>query len=168
LANRGVASAQKLEDTITSEAMFEATVRAGEAAVENARVVLNYTTIRAPITGRTGSVSFKRGNIVKAVDTAQIVLPLVTITQLRPRVPGGCRSGKVFQGKVLFVSDVLEPDTRRTKVRIAFDNPDRALKPGMFANVSFAAPKLSRLVVPTSALLMSNDRTSVFAEVEPE
>jgi membrane fusion protein, heavy metal efflux system len=75
--------------------------------------------------------------------------------------------GKVFQGKVLFVSDVLEPDTRRTKVRIAFGNPDRALKPGMFANVSFSAPSVSRLVVPTSALLMSNDRTSVFAEVEP-
>jgi cobalt-zinc-cadmium efflux system membrane fusion protein len=37
----------------------------------------------------------------------------------------------------------------------------------MFANVSFSAPSVSRLVVPTSALLMSNDRTSVFAEVEP-
>ncbi len=75
--------------------------------------------------------------------------------------------GKVYDGKVLFVSDVLEPDTRRTKVRIAFDNPDRRLKPGMFANVSFSAPMVSRLVVPTSALLMSNDRTSVFAEVQP-
>jgi membrane fusion protein, heavy metal efflux system len=75
--------------------------------------------------------------------------------------------GKVYDGKVLFVSDVLEPDTRRTKVRIAFDNPDRRLKPGMFANVSFSAPMESRLVVPTSALLMSNDRTSVFAEVQP-
>ena len=53
--------------------------RAGEAAVETARVIMNYTTIRAPITGRTGSVTFKRGNIVKAVDTAQVVLPLVTI-----------------------------------------------------------------------------------------
>jgi membrane fusion protein, heavy metal efflux system len=75
--------------------------------------------------------------------------------------------GKVYEGKVLFVSDVLEPDTRRTKVRIAFANPERSLKPGMFANVSFSAPMVSRLVVPTSALLMSNDRTSVFAEVEP-
>ena len=84
LAKSGIASAQKLEDTMTSEAVFEATVRAGEAAVETARVILNYTTIRAPITGRTGSVAFKRGNIVKAVDTAQVVLPLVTITQLRP------------------------------------------------------------------------------------
>jgi cobalt-zinc-cadmium efflux system membrane fusion protein len=73
--------------------------------------------------------------------------------------------GQTFSGKVLFVSDVLEPDTRRTKVRIAFDNPDKALKPGMFANAAFIAPALSRLVVPTSALLMTSDTTSVFVEV---
>jgi membrane fusion protein, heavy metal efflux system len=73
----------------------------------------------------------------------------------------------VFNGKVLFVSDVLEPDTRRTKVRIAFDNPNRNLKPGMFANARFSAPAVLRLVVPTSALLMSNDRTSIFVEVQP-
>ena len=71
----------------------------------------------------------------------------------------------VFSGKVLFVSDVVESDTRRTKVRIAFDNPDRILKPNMFADATFVAPPVSRLIVPTSALLMTNDRTSVFVEV---
>lgn len=73
--------------------------------------------------------------------------------------------GKVFSGKVLFVSDVIEPDTRRNKVRIAFDNPDKSLKPNMFADATFVAPAVSRLIVPTSALLMTNDRTSVFVEV---
>jgi cobalt-zinc-cadmium efflux system membrane fusion protein len=71
----------------------------------------------------------------------------------------------VFEGKVLFVSDVVESDTRRNKVRIAFDNPDKMLKPNMFADASFAAPATSRLMVPTSALLMTNDATSVFVEV---
>jgi cobalt-zinc-cadmium efflux system membrane fusion protein len=71
----------------------------------------------------------------------------------------------VFTGKVLFVSDVVESDTRRNKVRIAFDNPDRILKPNMFAAATFAAPSVSRLMVPTSALLMTNDATSVFVEV---
>jgi cobalt-zinc-cadmium efflux system membrane fusion protein len=73
--------------------------------------------------------------------------------------------GQTFNGKVLFVSDVLEPDTRRTKVRIAFNNPNKAFKPNMFANAEFEAPKMSRIVVPTSALLMANDRTSIFVEV---
>ena len=71
----------------------------------------------------------------------------------------------VFNGNVLFVSDVVEADTRRNKVRIAFDNPDRILKPNMFADARFEAPAVPRLMVPTSALLMTNDTTSVFVEV---
>jgi cobalt-zinc-cadmium efflux system membrane fusion protein len=72
---------------------------------------------------------------------------------------------KTYAGKVLFVSDVIEPDTRRNKVRIAFDNPDRALKPNMFATVTFVAPSVRRIMVPNAALLMANDTTSVFVEV---
>jgi membrane fusion protein, heavy metal efflux system len=71
----------------------------------------------------------------------------------------------IFTGKVLFVSDVVEPDSRRNKVRIAFDNPDKILKPNMFADARFEAPAVSRLMVPTAALLMTNDTTSVFVEV---
>ena len=51
---------------------------------------------------------------------------------------------EVFKGQVLFVSDVLDPDTRRTKVRIAFANPDLRLKPNMFANATFLAPPAER------------------------
>jgi cobalt-zinc-cadmium efflux system membrane fusion protein len=72
---------------------------------------------------------------------------------------------RVFSGKVLFISDVIEPDTRRNKVRIAFENADKALKPNMFANVTFVAPSVTRIMVPNSALLMTNDKTSVFVEV---
>jgi membrane fusion protein, heavy metal efflux system len=72
---------------------------------------------------------------------------------------------KVFNGKVLFISDVIESDTRRNKVRIAFDNPEKALKPNMFANASFIAPPQKRVMVPNSTLLMTNDKTSVFVEV---
>ena len=73
---------------------------------------------------------------------------------------------KILTGTVLFVSDVIEPDTRRNKVRIAFQNPDKAFKPNMFANVTFVAPSVMQVMVPNSALLMTNDRTSVFVEVE--
>jgi cobalt-zinc-cadmium efflux system membrane fusion protein len=73
---------------------------------------------------------------------------------------------KVLTGKVLFVSDVIEPDTRRNEVRIAFENPDKAFKPNMFANVTFVAPSVMQVMVPNSALLMTNDRTSVFVEVD--
>ena len=66
---------------------------------------------------------------------------------------------QVFQGTVSFVSAVEEPDTRRTKVRIGFANPDGKLKPNMFANAKFNVPQNSAVFVPNSALLMNNDST---------
>jgi cobalt-zinc-cadmium efflux system membrane fusion protein len=75
--------------------------------------------------------------------------------------------GELFAGKVLFVSDILDPDTRRTKVRIAFDNPDVKLKPNMFAEATFLAPKQTAPVVPTQALILKNETDQVFVEVAP-
>ena len=72
-----------------------------------------------------------------------------------------------YYGKVLFVSDVLDPDTRRIKARIAFDNPGTKLKPGMFANVTFVSLAEKVPVVSNGALLLLRDRTQVYVEVEP-
>jgi membrane fusion protein, heavy metal efflux system len=74
---------------------------------------------------------------------------------------------EVFKGEVLFVSDVLDPDSRRTKVRIAFPNPEIRLKPNMFANVTFLAAAQMVATVPTAALVMKNDADRVFVEVAP-
>ncbi len=75
--------------------------------------------------------------------------------------------GEIKHGQVLFVSDVVDPDTRRTKVRIAFDNSDARLRPGMFATVSFHAPSRSVPVVPASALILKDDVSQVFVETAP-
>ena len=75
--------------------------------------------------------------------------------------------GEVFKGNVLFVSDVVDTDTRRTKVRIAFANPDTRLRPGMFANVTFFAPAQQLPIVPTSALVLKDDLTQVYVETAP-
>jgi cobalt-zinc-cadmium efflux system membrane fusion protein len=74
---------------------------------------------------------------------------------------------KVLRGKVLFISDVIEPDSRRNKLRIAFSNGDYLLKPNMFATVTVLGPDRTEIVVPSSALLMNNDRTSVFVATAP-
>lgn len=75
--------------------------------------------------------------------------------------------GRLLHGKVLFVSDVIEPDSRRNKIRIALANRDYALKPNMFATVTLSGPSQSQVVLPSSALLMNNDRTSVFIATAP-
>ncbi len=75
--------------------------------------------------------------------------------------------GEQFHGNVAFISDVLQPDTRRSLVRISVPNADGKFKPNMFANVSFAVSQSSAPVVPPSALLMNNENTTVFVEVAP-
>lgn len=74
---------------------------------------------------------------------------------------------RTLHGKVLFASDVIEPDSRRNKVRIAFANADRTLKPNMFGTVTLIGTQRARVILPSSALLMNNDRTSVFIAVAP-
>ncbi len=74
---------------------------------------------------------------------------------------------RVLRGRVAFVSDVMESDSRRNKVRIAFANRDYALKPNMFATVTLKGPERSQVVLPPSALLMNNDRTTVFVATAP-
>ena len=76
-------------------------------------------------------------------------------------------SGEVFKGRVLFVSDILDPDTRRIKVRIAFQNPDMRLKPNMFANATFMTPKRTVPMIPTTAVVLKNEADQVFVEVAP-
>ncbi|APR87487.1 Cobalt/zinc/cadmium efflux RND transporter, membrane fusion protein, CzcB family protein [Minicystis rosea] len=75
--------------------------------------------------------------------------------------------GEVFSGHVLLVGDLLDPDTRTIKVRVAFDNADRRLKPGMFATATFASSATPQAVVPTTALVLNGDKSFVFVEIAP-
>jgi multidrug efflux system membrane fusion protein len=189
LARRGVASAQKLEDVTTSVAVTEATVRASEATVENARVNLNYTTIRAPITGRTGSVALKRGNVVKAVDTAAAAVPLVTITQLRPiyvalTVPEryladlrtAMAEGAVpvvvtvpsqpkapITGTLTFIDNQVDAATGTISLKAKFPNEDDRLWPGQFVNVTLTlGVQADAVVVPSAAIQVGPNGPYVF------
>lgn len=75
--------------------------------------------------------------------------------------------GDVREGHVAFVGDLLDPETRTLKARIAFDNPDFRLKPGMFATVTLSSGAEPERVVPTTALLVAGDATTLFVESAP-
>jgi cobalt-zinc-cadmium efflux system membrane fusion protein len=140
-------------------------------------------TVTAPVSGSVTALSVTPGSMVN--DPTQ---PLMTVADLstiwvtalvpekdvaatakdqEAEVRLAAYPERVLQGKVLFVSDVIEPDSRRNKLRIAFANADYALKPNMFATVVLAGPKRLEVVLPSSALLMNNDRTSVFVATAP-
>lgn len=140
-------------------------------------------TVRAPATGSITAFAIARGATIND-DTQPIMtladLSVVWVTALiAERDLGGVARnqdaeitvdaypGRTLHGKVLFVADVIEADSRRDKTRIALPNPDASLKPNMFATVTLHGAARPRVVLPSSALLMNNDRTTVFVAVAP-
>jgi cobalt-zinc-cadmium efflux system membrane fusion protein len=75
---------------------------------------------------------------------------------------------KVYGGKVSDLSRVLDPNLRSAKVRIVLSNPDRSLRPGMYAVATFHSRKLNhRMVVPSTALMRLHDRDWLFRKEGP-
>lgn len=72
--------------------------------------------------------------------------------------------GKAFEGKVDWVSAVLDPVSRTAKVRCIFANPDRLLRPEMYATVLVSVEEKRAVAVPRSAVLRLGDQTVVFTE----
>ncbi|MBS0377093.1 MAG: efflux RND transporter periplasmic adaptor subunit [Proteobacteria bacterium] len=150
-------------------------------AAARARTAL--LSVRAPFSGTVTALNVADGNMIN--DATQPVLTLVHtaavwVTALvadrdLPRVTAGDEAEvsldaypqETLHGRVLSVSDVVENDSRRTKVRIAFDNPGNRLRPNGYASVTLVGTARGQLVLPTSALLMNNDRTSVFVRTAP-
>jgi cobalt-zinc-cadmium efflux system membrane fusion protein len=83
------------------------------------------------------------------------------------RVTLGAWPDAPLAGKVRYVGEMLDTDTRRVKVRIRFDNRDGRLKPGMFAQAVMLGRPHPALMVPTAALVQSGFDTRVFVEVAP-
>ncbi|HUJ18576.1 MAG TPA: efflux RND transporter periplasmic adaptor subunit [Nitrospirota bacterium] len=72
--------------------------------------------------------------------------------------------GESIKGRVHYVGEVLDPDTRTVKARIAIDNAAGRFRPGMFANVTFSGKAHHAAVVPATALVQSGFNTRVFVE----
>jgi cobalt-zinc-cadmium efflux system membrane fusion protein len=140
-------------------------------------------TVTAPVSGSITALAITPGTMIN--DPTQSIMTIadlstIWVTAMVPEKDVAAISSsqdaevrlvaypdRALHGKVLFVSDVIEPDSRRNKVRIAFANADRMLKPNMFATVTLLGTQRSRVILPSSALLMNNDRTSVFIAVAP-
>jgi multidrug efflux system membrane fusion protein len=158
----------------------QAVAAATKAAVDNARLQLEYCTIRSPIDGFVGKVMLQMGNMVKANDTN----PLVIINQVRPiyvnfAVPEQHLSairgymGKqtlsveaqppnsdkpAAEGTLSFVDNAVDNTTGTIKLKAVFPNKDNALWPGLFVNVNLKLyDQKNALVVPSQAVQTGPD-----------
>jgi multidrug efflux system membrane fusion protein len=185
LAARGIATKEQVETSLTTATALDATVGADRAAVENATIQLQYATIAAPISGRTGALMADPGNLVRAND----VTPLVVINQVSPvrvgfgiperqlpllkkhmeqgalrveaRPPGDDQHAS--QGQVTFVDNAVDATTGTIKVKGTFPNVDRRLWPGQFVNVvTVLTQEPNATVVPSVAVQTGQQGTYVF------
>jgi multidrug efflux system membrane fusion protein len=156
---------------------LKASIAVGQAMLESQKTQLDYLTIRAPITGRTGSLSAKVGAMVRGVDAAAA---LVTINQTKPiwvtfavpqselgalrralaakaladiTIPGGAKP-TVVQGTIGFVDNQVDKTTGTITAKVIAENADEVLWPGLSAEVALTVEmKRGMLSVPAAAVL---------------
>ncbi len=159
----------------TNAATADATLKGTQAAVENARLNLDYTVIRSPIDGYVGRALLQAGNMVKANDT----VPLVVINQVKPvyvnfaipeqRLPvvrdllkknplavevSAPGTDKPLEtGRIAFLDNAVDQTTGTIKIRAIFDNASVGLWPGQFVTVKVKLyDQENAIVIPSRAL----------------
>jgi membrane fusion protein, multidrug efflux system len=164
---------------------LEAQVKLDQAAIDNARAILSYTDISAPMTGRTGIRLVDEGNLVRASDA----LGIVVITQVRPisvffNLPqqdlpeinrslaegplpveafGADSKTPLDRGKVLVIDNQVDQTTGTVKLKAEFPNANLQLWPGQFVNVRVLIDTLRKaVVVPTAAVQRGPQGTFVY------
>jgi membrane fusion protein, multidrug efflux system len=162
-----------------------AQVQLDQAAIDNAKAVLDYTDIVAPISGLTGIRQVDEGNIVHATDTTGIV----TITEIKPitvlfnlpqqnlaaltkamakgdlpvQALGPDSTTVVDKGKVTVINNQVDQTTGTVQLKAEFPNKDVQLWPGQFVNVRVLIDTLRQaVVVPTGAVQRGPDGVYVY------
>jgi multidrug efflux system membrane fusion protein len=184
LVAKDFVSHQQYDTATTTVRALEASVKADQATLENARVVLTYYTITAAMDGRIGTIGLKAGNNVKAND-----VPLLILNQIKPvwvafslaqsdfpALRAAMAKGDVEvdaappgdpappeKGRVEFFENAIDATTGTIAMKAVFDNPQERLWPGEFVNVSvMLGMEQDVLVVPQAAVQVGQNNTYVF------
>ncbi len=174
LLDKNFVSKEAYAQIRTNAETAEATARASQAALENARLNLEYCTIASPLDGYVGKVLLQAGNMVRANDANA----LVVINQVRPiyvnfavpeqnlpevrkyRAAGPLAvetlpdpGAPPIRGELIFVDNAVDPSTGTIRLRAQFENADAALWPGQFVNVTLRLyEQADAIVIPSPAV----------------
>ena len=183
-----------LDNAKTQAEVYKAAITADEGVLENLKVQLSYCTIVAPISGRIGAANVKLGNFVRPADVA----PMATLNQMAPvyvsfTVPqnvlpdirkalaaetatmqailqgSGTRAG----GQVTMIENAIDATTGMAMLRASMPNEGEILWPGSLVRAELTLRVEDAVVVPASAVQVSQTGTFVFtvkddvAKVQP-
>jgi len=184
LFTRNMAADRERDQARANADAAGAQVQADQAGVENAKLRLDYCTIRSPIDGRVGARLIDQGNIVKANEAA-----LVTINQLNPiyvtfsvaerhlpsikeHMQAGALTaearyaddtGPQAAGRLTFVDNQVDSTTGMVRLKATFENADHRLWPGRFVNVALTiTTRQDAVTVPSQAVQTSQKGQFVF------
>ena len=185
LVDRGISPREQADTAKTSVVALNATVEADRAALENAKIQLQYATIAAPLTGRTGALMVHQGNLVRANDLTPLVtinevapisvafsIPEARLTELRRYMSRGSLivaatpqgSDVSSNGRITFIDNSVDQNTGTIRVKGTFPNQDGRLWPGQFVNVVVTlTTDRAAIVVPSVAVQAGQQGSYVFA-----
>lgn len=176
LVSKGYVTQSQTEQQQATADALAATVTADEASVHAAEIDLSYTTVRAPIAGKTGNLNARVGNQVSGPTGAPLVtinavspvyvrfsipersLPeiraaLQTKTGLTASVRGVATNDVTEKGVVTFIDNAVDSVSGTVSMKARFPNTDRRLWPGAFVPLTLTVGALSDVVlIPSVAV----------------
>lgn len=167
--------AEKTVDTQRAQvAQLKAQIKADEAAIANAQAVLDYTTIVAPIDGRTGIRMADSGNLVRASDAGIVTiaevrpiavsftLPQQQLQQVNQAMAKGPLKAEALDtgnrvaldtGTLTVIDNTVDSQTGTVRLKAEFPNANLQLWPGQFVNVRLLVDTLKQVIaVPAPAV----------------
>ncbi|MFC3108787.1 efflux RND transporter periplasmic adaptor subunit [Undibacterium arcticum] len=191
LLNKHFISADAYSQIRTALESARAVVAADMAAVESAKLQLDYSTIRAPIAGRVGKTLIQAGNLVKANDVNSLVIinqihpiyvnfavselqieriraamtggPLAVEVSTLPGSPGGFKR----TSRLAFLDNAVDPATGTVKLRAEMQNADAAVWPGQFVHAALLLGNQQPAVVVSSTALQNGPNGTFVYLLDP-
>ncbi len=191
-AHKGYVSQEQADQAATRVATLAATVKADEAAVDKARLELEYCSIRAPFAGRTGELLSHQGNLIKEnADSPMVILKRIQPILATFTVPGQHlqeiaryqaveslkvlatpqkhAAGSPVAGALAFIDNTVDPTTGMLRLKASFVNSDRQLWPGQLIDVRVVlSQRPDCIVVPAQAVQVGQEGAYVYVVTDEQ
>ena len=190
LIQKQFVSQQEYDQAKATAESLSATVQADQVAVQNAKLMLSYCYIHAPISGRTGNLLAHMGNMIKAdADTAMLVinqiqpiyvsfaipqqnLPEIRRYMAKKKIPVEAliagEENNPETGELTFVNNTVDTSTGTFQCKATYANPHKRLWPGLFVNVIVKlATQPNAILVPSQAVQTRQEGEFVFV-IKPD
>jgi membrane fusion protein, multidrug efflux system len=181
---------RELDERVNAEAEADASVRAAQAALQSAQLNLDYTQVRAPVSGRIGRLEVTVGNLVAAGPGAPVLTTLVSVNPIYAsfdaneavvaraleqgvpleRIPVEVETatgGEVRRGHLQLIDNHVDPKSGTVRVRALLDNRDGRLIAGQYVSLRMGHPKAERALL-VSERAVGTDQSKRFVLVVGE